>query len=58
MSSKENLTFENILKINENIGYKLNLNVGEFVERNRYVSSFNQKYITIPPQNENDKNKI
>ena len=50
MSLKNVLNFNDILKINENIGYKLNLNPGEFAERNRYVSSFNNTYITIPPQ--------
>lgn len=57
MSLKKELEFDDILKINENIGYKLNLDNGEFADKPRFVSSFDNKYITIPVVDENQKRK-
>ena len=55
MSLKKELEFDDILKINKNIGYKLNLDNGEFADKPRFVSSFDNRYITIPVIDKNQK---
>lgn len=50
MNSNEKLKFSNILEMHKIIAHKLALNEGEFATTNRYVTSKNNKYITIEPK--------
>lgn len=49
------LTFDDILKINEIVEHKLSFSNGEFATEERYIGTFDDKYITIPPQIEYEK---
>lgn len=57
-ATEEKITFDDILKINDKIEYKIGDNTGVFAVVDRYVKNFGKIYIKVAPQDQEQKEQM